>query len=132
MIQDSKGHLRLGNISFYDNSLSERKKNPTFLCTSRLLGETTNTANAQKEKHSSRNITEKLQVYLGSYILSSERGCANEHLLLQQAGWLSEAAAAMAADMGSLIAVGGPNVLCCWGLQCHITVMNLCKLIAAF
>lgn len=75
---------------------------------------------------------EKPQVYLGSYILSSERRCANERLLLQQAGWLSEAAAAAAADAGSLIAVGGPDVFRCRGLRCHITVMNLCKLIAAF
>lgn len=47
---------------------------------------------------------------MGSYILSSEWRCANERLLLQQAGWLSEAAVAVAADAGSLIAVGGPDV----------------------
>lgn len=85
-----------------------------------------------RKKNIPHGTWEKLQVYLGSYILSSEWRCANERLLLQQAGWLSEAAAAVAADVGSLIAVGGPDVFCCQGLWCHITVMNLCKLIAAF
>lgn len=85
-----------------------------------------------RKKNIPHGTREKLQVYLGSYILSRERRCANERLLLQQAGWLSEAAAAAAADAGSLIAVGGPDVFRCRGLRCHITVMNLCKLIAAF
>lgn len=142
------GRFHLWSISFYDSRLKrspplgeyqflwqfpfrkEKKTQPFYALPD--CWERRQILRMPRKKNIPRGTWEKLQVYLGSYILSSEWRCANERLLLQQAGWLSEVAAAVAADAGSLIAVGGPDVFCCRGLRCHITVMNLCKLIAAF